>query len=381
MAFDDRSYSGNAVPTTLAANITNIATTLTSLLSTGYPDGTSGPFFIQLGSETIKCSSRSGLTFTVQTVPVSGRGWDGTTAASHIVGETINHVYTATDADEANQHISNPALDHHTNYLTTGRHDTSLRHGIGTLPTGGTPSNSLVGDTAQTGTANYLSLSDHKHARESFGVPVSAGVANGAGVLTTVPRADHVHAGGVPILTSGTRPASPVTGQTIVESNTHRIVGYAAGTWRRIGSLSVAGRTGSYVARLGTYSIPDGGPTSYVIPWDTELFDSDGFMPTPDGTTTYTITCPNVEASGVFLVTFHVAWGTLFVPRSYMEIYHGFSGGGYNQHRLSTTGEDRGTLTISLEVANGDTIQGGVWQNSGGPVDVNGFIQAYRLFA
>jgi hypothetical protein len=55
---------------------------------------------------------------------------------------------------------------------------------------------SAVGDTAATGTATTVALSDHRHSREAFGTPV---VVNGqttslaTGSLTTLARADHVH--------------------------------------------------------------------------------------------------------------------------------------------------------------------------------------------
>lgn len=121
MAFEDRSYSGNAVPAALTANITNVATAIPINASTGWPDGTSGPFHIGISPtsnhsdivETIRCSGRTGLTLNVQTIPVSGRGWDGTTAAAHLTGSYVFHVVTATDLDEANQHIANTGLDHH----------------------------------------------------------------------------------------------------------------------------------------------------------------------------------------------------------------------------------------------------------------------------
>lgn len=389
MAYEDRSYSGNAVPATLTANISNVATTIPISTSTGWPDGTSGPFHVGIATaaapndyiEVIRISGRTGLNLTVQTVPVNGRGWDGTTAAAHLTGAVIRHVFTATDADESNQHIVNTGLDHHTQYLTVARHDLSARHGFGVLPTAGTPSTSVVGDTAASGASNNVARVDHKHARESFGSPVSAGPVNGDGVATSLPRSDHLHAGGIPIIANAAaRPGSPATNETVIQADNFRMMQWTGTRWQRGPAFSFAGRTGCYVGRTAGFPVPSGGATSYILPWSTELFDSDGFIPTPDGTTTYTLTVPSLEVSGVYIVTAHIVWQTYFTQRSYIELIHTFSGPGTNQHRVSLTDEDRGTISASLDLASGDIIQLGLWQNSGAPVDVVGYLTMYRLF-
>ncbi len=165
-AGERRSTSGNAVTTTLSANVTSGDTTIPIVASTGYPDGTNGPFFVKVDSETIKCVSRTGLNLNVQTVPVTGRGWEGTSAASHTTSSPVNLVFTSTDADQANEHYSSVVLDHHTHYLNIVRHDVSLRHPVSVLPTG-SPGNSAPGDTASAGVAGSLALSDHRHGREA----------------------------------------------------------------------------------------------------------------------------------------------------------------------------------------------------------------------
>lgn len=381
MAYEDRSYSGNAVPATITANISNTDTSIPISTSTGWPDGTSGPFFIRIDSEVIKCSGRAGLTLSVQTVPVNGRGWDGTTAASHIVPAVVEHVFTATDADEANQHIANTGLDHHTQYLTVGRHDVAARHGFGILPTSGTPSTSVVGDTATSGSSNNVARVDHRHAREVFGSPVRTGPVNGNGSATSVPRSDHLHAGGIPIIAdTAARPSSPVTNETVIQADTFRMMQWTGSRWQRGPAFSGTGRTGVYVTRASAYSIPDAGASSYILPWSASPFDSDDFIPTPDGTTTYTLTIPNLEVAGIYIVTAHIVWQTYFTQRSYIELIHTFSGPGTNQHHVSTTDEDRGTISASLDLASGDTIQLGLWQNSGAAVDAVGYLTMYRLF-
>lgn len=163
-AGERRSTSGNAITTTLTSNITSGDTVIPAAASTGYPDGTVGPFFIKIDSETIKCVSRTGLNFNVQTVPVTGRGWEGTSAASHQSGASLNLVFTATDADDANKHYADIG-DNHPSLLNNARHDQSARHPASILPLG-SPGSSAPGDTASAGSASSIARSDHRHGRE-----------------------------------------------------------------------------------------------------------------------------------------------------------------------------------------------------------------------
>lgn len=78
---------------------------------TGWPDGSIGPFYAALGKgsnteEKVLCSGRAGNTLAVWTDGISnGRGADGTTIKEHPIGESIEHVWTAAEADAANMHI------------------------------------------------------------------------------------------------------------------------------------------------------------------------------------------------------------------------------------------------------------------------------------
>lgn len=106
MAYTRKDYSGNAVTTTLSAGIGSGDTSITIVSATGWPTGSQGPFFAVIdpdlsGEEKILVTSRTGTTLTV-----SARGSDGTSASSHSSGATIKHVFTKTDADEANYAVS-----------------------------------------------------------------------------------------------------------------------------------------------------------------------------------------------------------------------------------------------------------------------------------
>jgi hypothetical protein len=77
-----------------------------------WPTGVNGrPFFVVIGRDTpleekILCASRSGNIITVYNVgSVNGRGADDTAISSHPTGTFIEHVYTATDANEANAFV------------------------------------------------------------------------------------------------------------------------------------------------------------------------------------------------------------------------------------------------------------------------------------
>lgn len=98
-----REYVGTAKPTTLAGGISAAATSITLADGSGYPTGATAPFVITIDSgnaaeEKVLCASRAGNTITV-----SSRGWDGTTASDHDNAASVAHTFSATDAREANQ--------------------------------------------------------------------------------------------------------------------------------------------------------------------------------------------------------------------------------------------------------------------------------------
>ena len=102
-----RSYAGAAPACTLTNSIT--AGDTTALLTgtvTAWNDTAGGPFFMVIDpglvtEEKVLVGSRTGSSLSVMT-----RGVDGTTAASHSAGATCYPVFTATDANEANEFTS-----------------------------------------------------------------------------------------------------------------------------------------------------------------------------------------------------------------------------------------------------------------------------------
>lgn len=103
-AFTRRQYAGAAAATTITAGINTTDTTCTLAATTGWPSTAGVPFYVVIDPGTSaeeKCSATiSGSTLTLT------RGQDDTSASSHSSGATIYPVFTANDADEANELVA-----------------------------------------------------------------------------------------------------------------------------------------------------------------------------------------------------------------------------------------------------------------------------------
>ena len=106
-----REYVGGAQTARLTSALGNTTADLTIYCNdlTNWPTGVDGrPFYVVIdrgtvAEEKILCASRSGNTLTVFDDGVTtGRAADDTGIVSHSINATIEHVFTATDADEAN---------------------------------------------------------------------------------------------------------------------------------------------------------------------------------------------------------------------------------------------------------------------------------------
>jgi len=110
-----REYKGAAQPAVLTAVLGGSTTDVSIVCNdlTNWPDGVGGrPFFICINrgtasEEKILCSSRTGNVLTVfDNGIVNGRGADGTSITTHNLNSIVEHIFTATDADEANAHVN-----------------------------------------------------------------------------------------------------------------------------------------------------------------------------------------------------------------------------------------------------------------------------------
>jgi hypothetical protein len=103
-AFTRRQYAGSAASTTITVGINSSETTCTLAATTGWPSSAGVPFYVVIdpgNSSEEKCSATiSGSTLTIT------RAQDDTNASAHSAGAAIYPVFTADDADEANELVA-----------------------------------------------------------------------------------------------------------------------------------------------------------------------------------------------------------------------------------------------------------------------------------
>jgi len=150
-----REYVGAAQKAYLTAALGGSTANLTITCDdlTNWPTGISGrPFYVVVdrntaSEEKILCASRSGNTITVYDDGLTnGRGSDGTSVTSHSINAEIEHVFTATDADEANAHVNASSAVHGLTGSVVGTTDTQ------------TLSNKTLNNTTFTGTVEGLDV-------------------------------------------------------------------------------------------------------------------------------------------------------------------------------------------------------------------------------
>jgi hypothetical protein len=153
MAYTRRVYAGGAAATTVTGAVASNATSITIAAYTGWPYDASKPFYVVLspGTASEEKILVTRTTSTSTTLSVTTRGVDGTTAASHSSGATIYPVFTAVDADEANDVAST---------LTT-KGDLLTYTGSAYARTGvGTNGHALVADSTQTNGIKWAAVGD-----------------------------------------------------------------------------------------------------------------------------------------------------------------------------------------------------------------------------
>ena len=149
-----REYQGAAQPAALTADLGGSPSNLTIYCSnlTGWPTGSIGPFYVVINrgkanEEKILCASRTGNVLSVyNSGGTVGRAADDTSITSHTANSVIEHVFTATDADEANLHVNSTSGVHGITGNVVGDTDTQ------------TLSNKTLNNTTFTGTVSGLEL-------------------------------------------------------------------------------------------------------------------------------------------------------------------------------------------------------------------------------
>lgn len=251
MAYDRRTYAGGAIATTLTSGIDGSTLTIPIAESTGWPTGSAGDFAIVIdrgtaSEEKIRIDTRSTLTLTAI---ASGRGYDGTSAVAHASGADVEVCLLALDLDEANAHYADTALDHHTQYLNTTRHDVEARHTFGSAL--GTPAAAAdIGTTAAAGTGDNPAREDHVHQIGTGAIDTAAmfaaGVIDAAAIGADVVGTSEI----APLaVTAAELAADAVTTAKILDANV-TLAKLAAEAWT------------SYVPTIGGWSLGDGTVTS-----------------------------------------------------------------------------------------------------------------------
>lgn len=150
-----REYVGAAqkayLTAALGGSTANLTITCDNL--TNWPTGVSGrPFYVVIdrntaSEEKILCASRAGNTITVYDDGLTnGRAADGTSITTHSINAEIEHVFTATDADEANAHVNASSGVHGLTGAVVGTTDTQ------------TLANKTLNNTTFTGTVEGLNV-------------------------------------------------------------------------------------------------------------------------------------------------------------------------------------------------------------------------------
>lgn len=187
----DREFKGGGAAAAVSGTLSSGATTITlTATPSGWPSGTGADTFVVVidrglaTEEKVLIESISGA---ILTVASSGRGYDGTSAQSHAASATVELCLDAVWLQEINEHYNDTTLDHHTQYLTTGRHDVTARHVFGSaFATPSAPPS--IGTSNSAGAAAGPARSDHTHEIGSGAIDGSAMFA--AGVVNSAAIAD-----------------------------------------------------------------------------------------------------------------------------------------------------------------------------------------------
>lgn len=98
-----RTLKGNVIATTLSANINNSTTTVAVVNGTTFPTGASDmPYVIVVDRATVNEEKMLVSSRTANTLTVSSRGYDGTTAVAHTSGASVDHVLDAVALQDMN---------------------------------------------------------------------------------------------------------------------------------------------------------------------------------------------------------------------------------------------------------------------------------------
>jgi hypothetical protein len=248
MAYARRDIRGGAVQTTITGSITNADVSCVIASSSGWPDGSTGGFFIVIdpgnaSEEKILCSTRSGTTVNFTT-----RGADGTSASAHTSGAVLYPCVTKTDLDEANYAVSQ------TVGLVAAQGDILVGSSANTLSrvAKGTSGLPLV---AGASTLSYAALGSTGLATDSVtATQIAAGAVGSSEIASAAVTAGAIAAGGVSVATQIA--AGIITDVQVAAANKDGVAGTAS--LRTIGTAATQACAGND-ARLSDTRTPASG--------------------------------------------------------------------------------------------------------------------------
>lgn len=346
-------HAGGAAATTLAADITSTGLSITLNAASNWPTGgANGPFYItinrgQSSEERVEVQSRSGTTLTVAST--GKRGVDGTTAAAHSTGETVEHTFSGIEIDDLN----NAAFG-----------------------TPATPSAVTPGVAAAAGTSAVSAKSDHTH-NIPTAAAVTSGLANAEGTAATAARSDHTHDQAALSVGSAELVAGAVIAGKIAAGGVSAAGQIAAG----VVDASITAGTAAALTKTATSGAGSGSSWAHdnhvhatsVLPWgivarQSLTVDSSGF--TVSGATDMTVSF-TADVTRLYKIVWHTPWQLTSTGRWLIT-----ANDGSDFHRLADVADSEGpsgvfdaavywepsagakTLTVNVtEIVNGSTLQ------------------------
>jgi hypothetical protein len=191
MPFIRRQFAGAAIKAALTGSMTTSSTSVTISPLSGWPDGSVGPFAVTINrggstEEKVLCTSRSGASLNFL---LGNRGYDGTGAAAHNVGETCEVTITAIDLDEANQLVFSTLGS----MTAKGQLVASSNPNAAGVLAAGTTGYVLTADSAQTLGVKWAAATQLDAVGGDI-TPIVWGQAAAAGTVGKAADAGHIHA-------------------------------------------------------------------------------------------------------------------------------------------------------------------------------------------
>jgi hypothetical protein len=168
------------------------------------------------------------------------------------------------------------------------------------------------------------------------------------------------------VCTSGTRPSGPNEGMTIFETDTDRVLIYTGSAWSPVAATGTA--TPRCAASRGATQSIANNTANVLVSWSVETYDVGAMF----------------SATSTTLATIPSGWGGLYLITTSIEFAPAATG--YRGVQINTGGSTRVRQTVASvgsgpatrvslatvwNLAAGDTVTVGLFQDSGGALNIN----------